>query len=75
MPETRKRLPLNAYMKNKIIIFLALFICLLSTSTVKPAFADPPTAVDDSYSTNEDTTLNIALPGVLANDTDPDRAH
>jgi hypothetical protein len=48
MPETRKRLPLNAYMKNKIIIFLALFICLLSTSTVKPAFADPPTAVDDS---------------------------
>jgi VCBS repeat-containing protein len=33
---------------------------------------DPPTAVDDSYSTNEDTTLNIASPGVLANDNDPD---
>ena len=33
---------------------------------------DPPTAANDSYSTNEDTTLNIAAPGVLGNDTDPD---
>ena len=31
-----------------------------------------PTAVADSYSTNEDTTLNVAAPGVLGNDTDPD---
>jgi VCBS repeat-containing protein len=33
---------------------------------------DPPVAVADSYSTNEDTTLNVAAPGVLANDYDPD---
>ena len=32
----------------------------------------PPVAVADSYSTNEDTTLNVAAPGVLANDTDQD---
>jgi hypothetical protein len=32
----------------------------------------PPVAVNDSYSTNEDTTLSIASPGVLANDSDLD---
>jgi CSLREA domain-containing protein len=32
----------------------------------------PPTANPDSYSTNEDTPLSIAAPGVLQNDTDPD---
>jgi VCBS repeat-containing protein len=32
----------------------------------------PPVAKPDSYTTNEDTTLTIAAPGVLANDTDPD---
>ena len=31
-----------------------------------------PTATNDSYSTNEDTTLNVAAPGVLGNDTDPE---
>ena len=36
------------------------------------AVNDPPVAVGDMYSTNEDTALNIAAPGVLANDTDAD---
>ena len=31
-----------------------------------------PTAGDNSYSTDEDTTLNVPAPGVLGNDTDPD---
>ncbi len=31
-----------------------------------------PVAADDSYSTPQDTTLNVAAPGVLANDTDAD---
>ncbi|HSG24548.1 MAG TPA: S8 family serine peptidase, partial [Anaerolineales bacterium] len=32
---------------------------------------DPPTAVDDSgYTTNEDTLLSVAAPGVLLNDSD-----
>jgi uncharacterized protein len=30
----------------------------------------PPVANNDSYSTNEDTSLTVAAPGVLANDTD-----
>ena len=32
----------------------------------------PPVAKEDSYTTDEDTTLNQPAPGVLANDTDPD---
>ena len=39
--------------------------------TVNPV-NDPPVAVNDSYSTNEDTTLSVTAPGVLANDTDVD---
>ena len=33
---------------------------------------DPPTAVDDTGSTDEDTPLTVSAPGVLANDTDVD---
>jgi len=33
---------------------------------------DTPVAVNDSYTTDEDTTLNVPLPGVLDNDTDID---
>src|SRR5205823_6481822 len=32
----------------------------------------PPAADNDAYGTNEDTTLTVAAPGVLANDTDAD---
>ena len=38
------------------------------------AVNDAPVAVNDSYSTNEDTPLTIAAPGVLGNDTDVDSA-
>jgi VCBS repeat-containing protein len=41
------------------------------TITVNPV-NDAPVAVDDSYSTNEDTVLNVAAPGVLGSDTDAD---
>jgi VCBS repeat-containing protein len=41
------------------------------TITITPVI-DPPIAVNDSYSTNEDTTLTVAAPGVLANDVDVD---
>src|SRR2546425_8902178 len=33
---------------------------------------DAPVAVNDSYSTAEDTTLNVVAPGVLSNDSDVD---
>lgn len=35
---------------------------------------DPPVAVNDAYSANEDTVLDVAAPGVLGNDTDPEGA-
>ena len=41
------------------------------TITVTPVI-DPPVAADDSYTTDEDTPLNVAAPGVLGNDTDAD---
>src|SRR5439155_4721418 len=33
---------------------------------------DAPVALDDSFTTVEDTTLNVAAPGLLANDSDVD---
>ncbi|MCG8017125.1 MAG: Ig-like domain-containing protein [Candidatus Thiodiazotropha sp. 'RUGA'] len=33
---------------------------------------NPPIAADDSYSTAQDTVLNLVAPGVLSNDSDPD---
>jgi large repetitive protein len=34
------------------------------------AVNDPPVAVDDSYATDEDTRLTVAVPGILGNDSD-----
>jgi hypothetical protein len=36
------------------------------------AVNDAPVATNDAYSTDEDTPLNVAAPGVLGNDTDAD---
>jgi VCBS repeat-containing protein len=36
------------------------------------AVNDAPAANADTYTTNEDTTLTVAAPGVLGNDSDPD---
>jgi VCBS repeat-containing protein len=36
------------------------------------ALNDPPEAVDDAYSVNEDGTLQVTAPGVLGNDVDMD---
>ncbi len=33
---------------------------------------DPPVGTNDTYAVTEDVVLNIAAPGLLANDTDPD---
>ena len=41
------------------------------TLTVRPP-NHPPVAVDDSYSTPQNTVLTVVAPGVLANDSDPD---
>jgi len=42
------------------------------TITINPAPNTAPVAVDNNYATDQDTTLNIAAPGVLGNDTDAD---
>jgi VCBS repeat-containing protein len=42
------------------------------TITVASAGNAPPVAGNDAYSTSEDVPLNIAAPGLLANDTDPE---
>jgi VCBS repeat-containing protein len=45
----------------------------LTTVTITVnAVSDAPTADDDTYSTDEDTALTVAAPGVLGNDKDPD---
>ena len=38
----------------------------------QPTDNNPPIATNDTYTTNEDTPLTIAAPGVLGNDTDAD---
>jgi VCBS repeat-containing protein len=44
----------------------------VTVSITVNAVNDAPVAVADSYSTNEDTTLNVPAPGVLGNDSDVD---
>ena len=43
-----------------------------TVTVVVTAVNDAPTAMNDAYSTNEDTTLTVPAPGVLSNDTDPE---
>ena len=43
-----------------------------ATITVTPV-PHAPLAAADSYTTDEDTALNVAAPGLLANDSDPGR--
>src|SRR5207247_2322965 len=45
---------------------------IATVSITITAVNDAPVAVNDSYITAEDTTLNVAAPGVLANDSDVD---
>src|SRR5439155_1154700 len=43
-----------------------------TVSVTVNAVNDAPVAVNDSYSVNQDSTLNIAAPGALATEPDPD---
>ncbi|MDB5351780.1 MAG: putative rane protein [Planctomycetota bacterium] len=42
------------------------------TISIGPGVNRPPAAVNDSYTTPEDTPLTVPAPGVLGNDTDPE---
>ena len=50
----------------------SLFSNVATVSITVTPVNDPPVANDDTYAVNEGGTLNMAAPGVLANDTDPD---
>lgn len=43
-----------------------------SLTTSLTLFSHAPTAIDDQYTLNEDSTLTVPAPGVLTNDSDPD---
>src|SRR2546430_437660 len=45
---------------------------IATVSITITAVNDAPVAVNDGYTTAEDTALNVAAPGVLANDSDVD---
>lgn len=45
-----------------------------ATVTITVNASNTPTALADSYATTQDTTLNIAATGLLANDSDPQSA-
>ena len=48
------------------------FVLVSSFNLSNPTNNTPPTAVNDTFTTNEDTPLNVAVAnGVLKNDTDP----
>ncbi len=46
---------------------------IAAAAAVVPPVNHPPVAASESYPVNEDTTLTVAAPGVLLNDTDADR--
>ncbi len=58
-------------MKRKILTFgIIALVASLAVSTASSSFAvTSPVATNDSYIINENTLLNIAAPGLLANDT------
>ncbi|MCE7736248.1 MAG: tandem-95 repeat protein [Candidatus Heimdallarchaeota archaeon] len=72
-----------SYTPNKAYVGIDKFVYVVSDGVNKGNVAtvvinvNPPNTApvgyDDSYSTNVDTVLNIAAPGVLKNDTDADR--
>ena len=47
----------------------AMALMLLTLAPAAHAVGIPPVAGTDAYSTNEDTLLSVAAPGVLSNDT------
>ncbi|MCB9149972.1 MAG: tandem-95 repeat protein [Caldilineaceae bacterium] len=60
-----------AELTNVVAIAAGINHSLAALSTCVPSNT-APAAMDDTYSTNEDTTLDVAAPGVLANDSDAD---
>lgn len=58
--------------RRPLVLATLMAIGLVTAVGQQPALAGPPVARPDSYSTPAGTTLDVAAPGVLANDSDPD---
>ncbi len=57
---------------RKLLVVGSLSVVGVTALGQSPALAAAPQPKPDSYTTPMNTTLNVAAPGVLANDTDPD---
>ncbi|HWN96154.1 MAG TPA: immunoglobulin domain-containing protein, partial [Methylomirabilota bacterium] len=57
---------------SAVLLWLALFLGVGGASFELGAANSPPTANPDSYTIAVNTTLTVAAPGILGNDTDPD---
>ena len=64
----------SGYITNTVEIIPAIIDPDITNNTAEFAILvnTAPLAADDSYSTDEDTVLNVAAPGVMGNDSDPD---
>jgi hypothetical protein len=62
-----KLAPFHWLLNSNRALYVSLALLALASP---PAFAVAPVAVDDGFTTDEDTPLNEAAPGVLGNDTD-----
>jgi hypothetical protein len=60
------------FMFKVFALILAISLVISTATTVVAVTNNPPVAVDDYYSTNKGTTLNVPIPGVLGNDYDID---
>ena len=60
------------YKANDGLLDSAPILVSLTITAVNDAPVSDPSAAADAYTTLEDTVLNVAAPGVLANDTDVD---
>ena len=64
--QQRQRMDNNRFIAS--VVAAGVLFALSASAAVNSA----PTARPDNYVVNEDTTLTVAAPGVLANDTDPE---
>src|ERR1043166_6979880 len=58
-------------LRRRVCCFIGAAVLLAISGSA--AVNNPPVANPDNYTVNEDTTLYVGTPGVLANDTDAER--
>ena len=56
----------------KFFLLAAFMVFIVGCEQDQKTANQPPTATNDTYTVDEDQTLNVSAPGLLANDSDPD---